>query len=132
MTEGSGNPTNSTAGILVVDDNEQNLELLMAYLEPLGIPLDGARDGATAIERARSNTPSLILLDIMMPRMSGFQVCETLKADPTTKDIPIIVVTALTEEGDAERARDAGADAFVTKPVDRQELLDLVRAKLPA
>jgi two-component system alkaline phosphatase synthesis response regulator PhoP len=118
------------ATVLVVDDNEQNRELLMAYLEDLGCRVEVAADGVAAIEAIDAACPDLILLDVMMPRLSGFQVCERIKADPATKHVPVIVVTALNEVGDVERAVDAGADDFLTKPVNRLELVVRARSLL--
>ena len=119
---------NST--VLVVDDNEQNLELLVAYLEPLECRVEMAVDGVDALEKVAANTPDLILLDIMMPRMSGFECCRKLKSQPETRDIPIIMVTALNELGDIERGVESGTDDFVTKPVNRLELVTRVRSLL--
>lgn len=116
------------ASILVVDDHEQNLELLTAYLDDLGAEIRQARDGLEAIQAVGERRPDLILLDVMMPRMSGFQVCGKLKSDPATKDIPIVVVTALNEVADVERAVELGADDFLTKPVNRLELVTRVRS----
>ncbi len=118
---GSGQPR-----VLLVDDNEQNLELLQAYLEDLPCEIVTATDGIEALARAAEVDPDVIVLDIMMPRMSGFQVCERVKADKTLRDIPVIMVTALNEVGDVERAVDAGADDFLTKPVNRLELVTRV------
>ncbi|MFG0305434.1 MAG: response regulator [Phycisphaerales bacterium JB040] len=117
-------------GVLVVDDNAHNVELLMAYLEDLGGPVRAASDGMEAISSIEQSPPDLVLLDIMMPRMSGFQVCEKIKANPATRDIPVIMVTALNEAGDVERALDAGADDFLTKPVNKLELLTRVKSLL--
>lgn len=118
----------SSSLLLLVDDNEQNLELLLAYLEELPCRVLTARDGIEALETVQSARPNLVLLDVMMPRMSGFQVCARLKQSPATRDIPVVMVTALNEVGDVERAVDSGADDFLTKPVNRLELLTRVRS----
>lgn len=116
--------------VLVVDDNAQNAELLEAYLDDLGVDVSVAHDGQAALDAVATQPPDLILMDIMMPRMSGYQATERLKGDPKTKDIPIIMVTALGEVGDVERAVDCGADDFLTKPVNKLELLTRVRSLL--
>jgi len=116
--------------VLIVDDNEQNLELMQAYLEDLECEIRVAGDGLEALASVEKAEPDLVLLDIMMPRMSGFQVCAKLKGAPKTRDIPIIMVTALNENADVERAVETGADDFLTKPVNKLELLSRVKAHL--
>ncbi len=123
----------SGSTILIVDDNEQNVELLQAYLESLPCQIETASDGLLAIERIEDPTrtkPDLILLDVMMPRMSGFEVCRKLKEDPATRAIPIMMVTALNELGDIERGVESGTDDFVTKPVNKLELITRVKSLL--
>ena len=116
--------------VLVVDDNEQNLELLLAYLEDVECVTMSAEDGPEAIEIIRESGPDLVLLDVMMPKMSGFEVCRRVKNDPKTADIPIIMVTALNELGDIERAIASGTDDFLSKPVNKWELITRVRTML--
>lgn len=116
--------------ILVVDDNQQNLELLQAYLEDVDCSTIPAHNGLEALEMVKKNPPDLILLDVMMPKMSGFEVCKRIKNDPTTTDIPIIMVTALTEFGDIERGIDSGTDDFLSKPVNKLELLTRIKTML--
>jgi CheY-like chemotaxis protein len=116
--------------VLIVDDNPQNVELLVAFLESLPVTLVTAVDGLDALAKVAEHHPDLILLDVMMPRMSGFQVCQKLKADPATKDIQILMVTALHELGDIERATECGTDDFVSKPVNKLELQTRVKSLL--
>ncbi len=116
--------------VLIVDDNPQILELLEAYLEPLAAEVAVAADGEAALEAIRQQRPDLVLLDIMMPRRSGFEVCRTLKDDKLTRAIPIIMVTALNEVGDMERATEFGADDYISKPVNKIELLGKVQKLL--
>jgi two-component system cell cycle response regulator len=119
--------------ILVVDDNAQNLELLEAYLEDLpGATVLSATNGQEALDKVAAMPPDLILLDIMMPRMSGFEVCKKLKSAEKTRDIPIIMVTALHELADIERGVEVGTNDFITKPVNRVDLLTRVRSLLRA
>ena len=113
--------------VLIVDDNPQILELLEAYLESLDVRVYLAGDGEAALVAVERNEPDLILLDIMMPKRSGFEVCRLLKDDPRYRDIPVIMVTALNEPGDMERARECGGDDFLTKPVNKIELLARVQ-----
>ena len=122
--------------ILIVDDNQQNRELLEAYLEALPCTIVPASDGVEVIQllesamRQNQTLPDLILLDVMMPRMSGFEVCRKIKDDPATRAIPIMMVTALNELGDIERGVESGTDDFVTKPVNKLELLTRVKSLL--
>ncbi len=119
-----------TPTVLVVDDNQQNLELLQAYLEDVDCQAVPARDGLEALEIIAKDPPDLILLDVMMPKMSGFEVCKRIKNDPKTTDIPVIMVTALNEFGDIERAIDSGTDDFLSKPVNKLELLTRIKTML--
>ncbi|HEY2584747.1 MAG TPA: response regulator [Tepidisphaeraceae bacterium] len=116
--------------VLIVDDNPQNVELLSAFLESLPVKILTASDGIEALQKVAESNPDLILLDIMMPHMSGFQVCQRLKGDPKTRDIQILMVTALNELGDIERATECGTDDFVSKPVNKFELLTRVKSLL--
>lgn len=117
--------------VLVVDDNEQNLELLLAYLEDMeDVVAVEARNGVEAMDMVARQRPDLILLDIMMPKMSGFEVCKQLKSNPETRDIPVVMVTALSETADIERATECGTDDYLTKPIERAALVNLVRAML--
>jgi two-component system alkaline phosphatase synthesis response regulator PhoP len=116
--------------ILVVDDDQQNLELVQAYLEDIECETVAARDGIEALDLVARAKPDLILLDVMMPKMSGFEVCRRLKDDPDTGQIPVIMVTALNEFGDIERGIDSGTDDFVSKPINKLELLTRIRTML--
>ena len=116
--------------ILIADDNVVNVELLDAYLAGCDYEIETAEDGAETLEKVKSFAPDLILLDIMMPKLSGFEVCEKLKSDPQTKDIMILMVSALSERGDIERAVNAGCDDYLSKPVNKFELLKRVENML--
>jgi len=116
--------------VLVVDDNQQNLELLQAYLEDLDCDTVPARDGPQALRIIANQPLDLVLLDVMMPKMSGFEVCRRIKGDPKTCDIPVIMVTALNEFGDIEKAIDSGTDDFLSKPVNKLELITRVKTML--
>lgn len=120
----------SQTKVLIVDDNLQNLELIQAYMESLPCIILSAQDGAEAIAAVEREQPDLVLLDVMMPRMSGFDVCKHVKSSPHTKDTVIVMVTALHEVGDMERAVECGCDDFVSKPVNKVELLTRVQGLL--
>lgn len=111
------------ATVLIVDDNEQNLELVQAYLEGLPCRIETARDGLEAMAAIERCRPDLVLLDVMMPRMSGFEVCQKVKSNPATRDTIVVMVTALHEVGDMERAAECGCDDFISKPVNKVELV---------
>jgi len=119
-----------TSRILIVDDNPQNVELLEAYLSELPCEISTATDGQEALEQIAQTVPDLVLLDIMMPKLSGFEVCRAVKNDEKTAHVMILMVTALNELGDIERAVQAGCDDFLSKPVHRLELLKRVENML--
>ena len=112
-----------TNRILIADDNQPNCELLEAYLEGVDCVIEFAEDGQQTIDKVASFKPDLILLDVMMPKLSGFEVCQKIKGDPGTQKIMVLMVTALNELGDIERAIEAGTDDFLSKPVNRAGLL---------
>jgi len=116
--------------ILVVDDQPQNIELLEAYLVPQGYEIVKAASGEEALEKLSGNQIDLILLDIMMPKMSGIEVLKNLRADGKTKAIPVVMVTVLKETEDKVKALEAGCDDFISKPVDKVELLARVKSIL--
>ena len=126
----TGTDDKKTSKVLVVDDNEQNLELLLAYLEEIECESISALSGEEALEITKAGDIDLLLLDVMMPRMSGFEVCKRLKSDANTSHIPVIMVTALSEMGDIERAIESGTDDFLSKPVNKWELLTRVKTML--
>ncbi len=116
--------------ILIADDNEPNRELLDAYLADVDCETAIAVDGQDTLDKVASFKPDLILLDIMMPKLSGFEVCKKIKEDPASKRIMILMVTALNELGDIERAVAAGTDDFLSKPVNKIELTKRVQNML--
>ena len=119
--------------VLIVEDNPQNRELLEVYMEDLPeVRVLSAVNGVEAMEMIAQEKPDLVLLDIMMPKMSGFEVCKRIKSDPKTRDILVVMVTALNETGDIERAAECGTDDYLSKPIDRKAMVDLVRNLLTA
>jgi DNA-binding response OmpR family regulator len=118
------------ARILIAEDNPQGAELLDAYLGESGWEFATALDGEETLQKVRDWRPDLILLDIMMPKISGFEVCKRLKADPATRNIAVLMITALDQTADVERAVEAGTDDFLTKPINQSELLRRVEALL--
>jgi CheY-like chemotaxis protein len=130
LEDGAGQVDIRGCKVLVVDDNPQNTELVQAYLESLPVEIATAVDGIDAMAQAERFKPDLILLDVMMPRMSGFEVCQKVKQNPELRDTVVIMVTALHEVGDFERAVECGCDDFLTKPVNKLELVTRVRSLL--
>ena len=112
----------TTSRILIADDNAQNRELLEALLAKIDCDTEFAIDGQDTLNKVESFKPDLILLDVMMPKLNGFEVCRKLKGNPITSRIMILMVTALSELGDIERAVAAGTDDFLSKPVKSLEL----------
>ena len=118
--------------ILVVEDVPVMLEVLRMRLEAEGYTVVAARDGVEALELARQHAPDLVLLDLMLPRLPGERVCRELRADPRTRAVPIIVVSARVGETERLRALAAGADAFLAKPYDAAQLAGEIRTRLAA
>lgn len=116
--------------ILIADDNAANRELLEAYLANFDCQIECAVDGQDTLNKVESFKPDLILLDVMMPKRSGFEVCREIKSDSVKKKIMVLMVTALNELGDIERAVAAGTDDFLSKPVNRVELTKRVENML--
>ena len=116
---------NHAATILLVEDHLDSREALCALLEAFGFDVVPAHNGAEAIDLARRNPPDLVLMDIMMPEVDGFEATRRLRDFPETRDIPIITLTAM--EGARSRALEAGADDFLAKPINSGQLLEKVR-----
>jgi two-component system, cell cycle response regulator len=121
---------NHKAKILIVDDIPVNIQLLQNYLGTAGFQTVSAGNGEEALERVRDTKPDMILLDVMMPKMDGFEACRLLKKNEETSYIPVIMVTALNELDDKIKGIEAGADDFITKPFNRLELLARVKSLL--
>ncbi len=116
--------------ILIADDNQPNVELLEAFLADFDCEIAVAVDGRDTLDKVAQFHPDLILLDVMMPKLSGFEVCKKIKQDPATRGIMVLMVTALNELGDIERAVDSGTDDFLSKPVNKVELIKRVENML--
>ncbi len=116
--------------ILVVDDQPQDIELLEAHLLPQGYEVVKAENGEEALEKLSGNEVDLVLLDVMMPRMSGFEVLEKIRANKKTRLIPVVMLTMLKETEDRVKALEAGCDDFISKPFDKHELLVRIKSLL--
>src|SRR5215467_13602016 len=118
------------ARILIVDDNETNRDILATRLATHGYELLQAADGEQALVAAREQTPDLILLDVMMPKLDGIEVCRRLKGDSALPFIPIVLVTAKSDVRDIVAGLEAGADEYLTKPVDQAALVARIKSML--
>ncbi len=116
--------------ILIADDNAANRELLEAYLINVDCEIETAVDGKDTMEKVVKFKPDLVLLDVMMPKHSGFEVCRLIKDDPALANVMVLMVTALNELGDVERAVEAGTDGFLSKPINKVALLKHVETML--
>ena len=114
--------------VLVVEDNELNLKLFCDLLRAHEFTAEPVRDGREAVERARAFKPDLIIMDIQMPHVTGYELILELKADATLKSIPVMAVTAYAGREDEERIRAAGADTYVSKPISLARFMDAVNA----
>ena len=115
------------AKILIVEDNEMNRDMLSRRLIRKGFDVIMAEDGQKGVDMSKSENPDLILMDLSLPIMDGWQATSTIKADPETNSIPIIVLTAHAMAGDREKALDAGADEYDTKPIEFKRLLGKIK-----
>ena len=113
--------------ILIVEDNEMNRDMLSRRLERKGFSVVMAEDGQTGVDMSKSESPDLILMDLSLPIMDGWQATTTIKSDEETKNIPIIVLTAHAMAGDREKALDAGADEYDTKPIEFKRVLGKIK-----
>jgi DNA-binding response OmpR family regulator len=116
--------------VLAVDDDRVIRQLVEVNLELEDYEVDSAADGQEALDKVKVFKPDLLVLDIMMPRLDGREVCRRLKSDPATKGIKIVFLSARAQEVDVESGMDLGADAYVTKPFDPAELIEVVRKLL--
>ena len=116
-----------TKKVLVVEDNELNLKLFCDLLRAHGYEAEPVRDGWDVVARARESRPDLIVMDIQLPHVTGLELIETIKADAALKNVPIMAVTAYAAKGDEERIREAGAEAYISKPVTVSRFMEAVR-----
>jgi len=120
----------TAAKVLIADDHPHGVELLEAYLSSTSYDLRSAVNGDDALKAIQDWKPDVVLLDVMMPRLSGFEVCKRVRLDPAVRTTGIIMVTALDQPADVERAVDSGTDDFLTKPINQAELLLRIEALL--
>ena len=130
MTE--SNRDDAMPRVLIADDNPQNAELLDAHLDGIGYETRITANGEETLSAVKAWAPDVVLLDVMMPKLSGFEVCKRMKADPATANTAVLMVTALDQPTDVARAFDAGTDDFLTKPIHKAELVLRVKALVEA
>jgi CheY-like chemotaxis protein len=118
--------------VLVVDDTNTLRSLVQIYLLAHGFEFAEAQDGAEALEKVRALRPDVVVSDVRMPVMDGFELCAAIRSDPSLRDIPVVLLTMLGDEASRERGRLVGANAFLTKPISPDKLRDAVRAALGA
>ncbi|MBI3318807.1 MAG: response regulator [Candidatus Omnitrophica bacterium] len=123
---------NERQKILLVDDEPDLVQLVSLRLEKSGYEVEAAYDGQQALEKVRQSKPSLIILDLMLPKLDGYKVCRLLKFDERYKKVPVLIFTARAQEQDIRLAMDCGADAYLTKPFEAKALLDKVAELLSA
>ena len=123
-------PSSPPPRVLIAEDDPQGAELLEAYLADTGYEVQTAADGEETLRKVAAFKPDLILLDVMMPKISGFEVCKRLRADPATAATAVLMITALDQPSDVDRAVEVKTDDFLTKPINKNELLLRVRALL--
>jgi len=116
--------------VLVVDDEIHIVKIIAYKLRGAGLEVISAGDGLEALEKVRTERPDLVLLDIMMPRMDGYQTLEALKGDPATRDIPVFLLTVKSREADRQRGWQLGADEYITKPFSPHKLLERIEQAL--
>lgn len=117
--------TNNT--VLLVEDSLTQQEMIANILERKGLKVYLAKDGVEALQQIKANSPDLVVLDIIMPKMNGYEVCRNIKSDPKTKDIPVIMCSSKSEEFDRYWGMKQGADAYISKPFHPKELLGTVK-----
>ena len=116
--------------VLVVDDSPMVLEMVSAHLKQHGLEVIEAHDGADAVEKLKASTPDLVVTDVVMPRMNGYELCRWIKSNASTKDVPVIMCTTKSEEFDKYWGMKQGADAYLTKPYHPPELIKTIKQLL--
>jgi CheY-like chemotaxis protein len=126
-SSGAGSLRGMPARVMVVDDDDTIRQLITVNLELEGFEVVGAADGQDALEQVKSAAPTVVTLDVMMPRLDGWETASRLRADPETAHIKLVLLSARAQQADLERGEQIGVDAYLTKPFDPDELIDIVR-----